>query len=237
MTPPKWFVSLICGSLLFEDFLQDFIPKLKGHLLGRLLHNDFDGDETKFSDEERNTVRIINNQFYSAKVLRVNYTTYDMRRDQDSMNPRTHCDVMVISPESEEGAHPFWYARVLGVFHAKVLHTGHAAQNHSIQHIEFLWVRWFGVEPDYTSGSRVSRLPKIGFVPDTDEGAFGFLDPSLVLRGCQLIPAFAGGRTSNYLQTSSLTAAHHPEETDDWANYYVIMYVSPLNSHHCLHVY
>lgn len=212
-----------CINLAFST--QDFIPKLKGHLLGRLLHRDFDGDETHFSDDDRNTVRLINNQIYSAKVLRVNYTTYDMRRDQDCMNPRTHCDVIVMSPETGAGAHPFWYARVLGVFHAKVLHLGHAATNRSVQHMEFLWVRWFGVEPDYRSGTRVARLPKIGFVPDTDESAFGFLDPSLVLRGCQLVPAYAGGRTSQYLSSSSLTAARPPEEVDDWSNYYVIMYV------------
>jgi hypothetical protein len=202
---------------------QNFIPKLKNHLLGRLLGQDYDGDETTFSTDERNAVRIIGDRIYATKVLRINYTSYDIRRGQDSMNPRTHCDVMVLSPEKENAAHPFWYARVLGLFHAKVLHIGPAAVNHSVQHIEFLWVRWFGVEQNYTAGSHVARLPKIGFVPDTDEDAFGFLDPSLVLRGCHLVPAFANGRTNNLLHTTSPTAARHLEETDDWANYYVIM--------------
>lgn len=140
------------------------------------------------------------------------------------MNPRTHCDVMVLSREKDPGAHPFWYARVLGVFHAKVLHTGSQSRNHSIQHMEFLWVRWFGMEQDYSCGSAKARLPKIGFVPDLeDQDAFGFLDPSLVLRGCHLVPAFANGRTSNLLETQCPTAARPLEETDDWANFYVIM--------------
>ena len=202
--------------------LQDFIPKLKSHLLGRLLGLQFNGDEYNFSGEERNSVRIINNRIYSSKVLRVNYTTYDIRRDQDSMNPRTSCDVMVLSQDEE---HPFWYARVLGVFHAQVLHVGPAALNRSVQHMEFLWVRWFGIEPQYEWGHHTARLPKIGFVPDVDESAFGFLDPSLVLRGCHLVPAFAGGRTLELLPTTSPTTARRPNETDDWANYYVIMYV------------
>jgi hypothetical protein len=188
-----------------------------------LLDQGYDGDETTFSAEERNAVHIIGDRIYATKVLRINYTSYDMRRSQDSMNPRTHCDVMVLSPEKEDGAHPFWYAQVLGLFHAKVLHTGPTAVNRSVQHMEFLWIRWFGVEQNYIAGSHVARLPKIGFVPDTDEDAFGFLDPSLVLRGCHLVPAFAAGRTNNLLRTVSLTAARHPEETDDWANYYVIM--------------
>ena len=186
--------------------------------------HDFDGDdELEFSDEDRNSIRILNNRIYSAKVLRVNYTTYDVRRDQDSMNPRTHCDIMVVSPEKEDGAHPFWYAHVLGVFHTDVLHVGPASRNRSVQRMEFLWVRWFGVEQDYRSGCHVARLPKIGFVPD--DSAFGFLDPSLVLRGCHLVPAYANGRTSTLLRTVSTTAARLPGETDDWTNYYVVMYV------------
>ena len=106
-------------------FDQDFVPRLKDHLLGRLLDKDYDGDETVFSDADRNTVRLVDNRIYSAKVLRVNYTTYNVRRDQDSMNPRTdQCDVMVQSPETGPNAHPYWYARVLGVFRARGLHTG-----------------------------------------------------------------------------------------------------------------
>jgi hypothetical protein len=204
-------------------FSQNFIPKLKDHLLSRLLGHEFDGDESVYTDKERSMVRIVGDRIYSAKVLRVNYTTYDVRRGQDSMNPRTHCDVMVVSPETGPNAHPYWYARVLGVFHAKVMHIGPEALNRSIQHIEFLWVRWFGVEPGHRWGFKATRLPKIGFVPDTDGSAFGFLDPSLVIRGCHLVPSFADGRTSELLQTSTLTTARHPDETDDWVNYYVMM--------------
>lgn len=178
----------------------------------------------EFSDADRNTVRIIGDHIYAVKLLRINYTTYDIRRDQDSLNPRTHCDVMLHSPETEPGAHPFWYARILGVFHTKVLHTGEHAHNRSVQHVEFLWVRWFGMEQRYRSGFKAARLPKVGFVSEGDpSGAFGFLDPSLVLRGCHLVPAFASGRTNILLKTVSTTAARLPDETDDWVNYYVIM--------------
>jgi len=203
--------------------MQNFIPKLQDHLLGRLLNKEFDGDEHQFTNAERNTVRIVDNRIYSAKVLRVNYTTYDVRRDQDSMNPSTERrDIMVLSPEEGEDAHPYWYARVIGVFHARVLHTGPQAVNRSVQHMEFLWVRWFGIVPGHKYGFKVARLPKVGFVPDTDDQAFGFLDPSLVIRGCHLIPAFADGRTSELLTTQN-TAARLPGEIDDYAAYYVSM--------------
>ena len=205
-------------------FQQDFVPRLKDHFLARLLRKPFDGDEEGFSDSDRNTIRIVDNRIYSAKVLRVNYTTYDVRRDQDSMNPRTSADVMVLSPKTGHWAHPFWYARVLGVFHARILHTGPSATNRSIQHMEFLWVRWFGIDPDHRYGCRAARLPKIGFVPDSDPLAFGFLDPSLVLRGCHLIPTFNDGWTSELLTVPN-TAARPPDEDDDWVAFYVNMYV------------
>jgi hypothetical protein len=194
---------------------------LKDHLLSRLLNQDYDGDEQVFSDDDRNTVCIIDNRFYSAKVLRVNYTTYDVRRGQDSLNPRTqHCDVMVHSREDDRHAHPYWYARVLGIFHVRVLHTGPAATNRSTQNMQFLWVRWFGIEPGHRSGLKVGRLPKIGFVPESDDQAFGFLDPSLVIRGCHLIPAFAYGRTAELLRAGA-TLARPVGEVDDWTAFYV----------------
>jgi hypothetical protein len=206
-------------------FDQDFVPQLKDHLLGRLLDKDYDGDETVFSDADRNTVRLVDNRIYSAKVLRVNYTTYDVRRDQDSMNPRTdHCDVMVQSPETGPNAHPYWYARVLGVFRARGLHTGPAARNRSVQHVEFLWVRWFGTVRGHRYGFKAARLPKISFIEEEDPLAFGFLDPSLVIRGCHLIPAFFDGRTSELLMTPH-SAARPPGESDDWVAFYVNLYV------------
>jgi hypothetical protein len=45
----------------------------------------------------------------------------------------------------------------------------------------------------------------------------------MVLQGCHLVPVFAGGHTNELLETVLPTAARHPDETSDWANYYVIM--------------
>ena len=111
----------------------------------------------------------------------------------------------------------------MGVFHVQVLHTSPLATDRSVQHIEFLWICWFGIDPEHRYGHKAARLPKIGFVPESDPLAFGFLDPSLVLRGCHLIPAFNDGRTSDLL-TAPLTAARPPDEVDDWVSFYVNMY-------------
>jgi hypothetical protein len=193
--------------------------------LGRLLGRDFDGDEEQFSEEERATVRIVNHKIYSVGTMRVNYTTYDMRRDQDIINPRTHADVMVMSAETGRDAHPFWYARVLSIFHVNVVHKGPQSRSLATQRMEFLWVRWFGIVPGYKSGFKVARLPKVGFIPcdDQDTPAFGFLDPSLVLRGCLLVPAFADGKTSVLLPVTTPTVARPIGETEEWQSYYAIM--------------
>jgi hypothetical protein len=63
-----------------------------------LLRQEYDGDEVSFTPEERSTVTFVNNRIYKHKVMRVNYTTYDLRRAQDSLNSRTHADIMVLSP-------------------------------------------------------------------------------------------------------------------------------------------
>jgi len=133
---------------------------------------------------------------------------------------------MVQSPEAGENMHPYWYAQVLGIYHTHVSTTHPAAMKHSAQPIQFLWVRWLGTEPGYRSGSRVARLPKVGFVEVTDEDAFGFLDPDLVIRGSHLIPAFHSGRTCDLMPYDGVTSARSANEKDDWVNFYVNMYDS-----------
>jgi len=92
-------------------------------------------------------------------------------------------------------------------------------------------LNFFGfTEIGHRYGFKVARLPKIGFVGEEDDLAFGFLDPSLVLRGCHLIPAFVNGRTSTLLKTSH-SAARPPGEVDEWAAFYVNMYVLVIRVH------
>lgn len=221
-TLPKRYVCETCNSGAHSHF-QNFIPKLQDHLLNRILERKFDGDEEDFTDKDRNTIRIANRKIYTVKTLRVNYTTYDVRRDSDLINPRTdYCNIMVRSPETHTGAHPYWYAQVMGIFHAQVMHVDPrcSQQSSQPQHMEFLWVRWLGTEPGYRSGSRYAKLPKIGFVPDTDDMAFGFLNPSLIIRACHLIPDFNGEKTPDLLRAPT-SVARRPGEDEDWCNFYV----------------
>ncbi|KAJ3882463.1 hypothetical protein F5051DRAFT_494399 [Lentinula edodes] len=205
---------------------KNFLSRLEDHLLGRLKEIPFDGDY-EFTAEERRDVIIAEEKIYAAKTLRINYTTYDVRRDHDIINPRTdHSTIMLKSPDTDPDAHVYWYAQVLGIFHADIIHCdSKLGIVKSRKRMEFLWVRWLGTEPDYRSGRRFAKLPKVGFVPEDDEFAFGFLDPSQVIRACHLIPAFIHGKSNDLLATRLPTAARKVGESEDWLNYYVMIFV------------
>ncbi|GBE88462.1 hypothetical protein SCP_1302770 [Sparassis crispa] len=143
-----------------------FMPSLKDHLLTRLTGRAYNGDEDTFTHKEHNQILFLDNKLYRHKVLRINYTMYDMRHAQDSINPRTHPDVMVLSHEDGEDAdqHPYWYTRVVGVFHVNVCYRGPLPISRQPQHMDFLWVRWFGRDLTAPGGFKTRRLHRVGFV-------------------------------------------------------------------------
>lgn len=190
-----------------------------------MLRRDYNGDEAVYSPEERRSVVILNDRMYRHKVLRVNYTTYDLRRAQDSLNPRTHADIMVLSPQKEcddDEDHPYWYARIVGIFHVNVLHTGPDSHSREPQRMEFLFVRWFGRDLTPTAGWSTKRLHRLGFVPGNDVDAFGFLDPQQCIRAVHLMPAFAWGRVTSLLPPSVI-ARSLTNNYEDWQLYYLGM--------------
>ncbi|KAJ6612967.1 hypothetical protein B0H10DRAFT_2222629 [Mycena sp. CBHHK59/15] len=109
--------------------------------------------------------------------------------------------------ETEVGAHPYWYAQLLGIFRANVFRVTNSSMTSPVL-MEFL--AW---------------LPKVGFVPEIDPYTFGILDPARVVRGSHLIPDFLGGRTNELLTTQDTTAARAPGDTEDWTNYNVNIFV------------
>lgn len=150
----------------------------------------------------------------------MNYTTYDIRREQDSLNPRTHSDVMMLAPVDDVKRHPFAYARILGVFHADVIHNVPGASQVPIS-IDFLWVRRFRIVHTIRGGFQRKRLYRLEFLRDSDPQAYGFLNPDEIVRAAHLIPAFHHGQTN---------AAHDLEEWEeedegdlDWKYHYASM--------------
>ncbi|KAF7349533.1 hypothetical protein MSAN_01743700 [Mycena sanguinolenta] len=206
-----------------DPAVANFLPKLQEHVLSRLAHPDWTGDGTEFTPQERFRLVVKNQRIYMHKILRVNYTTYDVRRGQDCLNPRTHSDVMFLA--SEDAPHPFAYAQVIGVFHADFLNT--ADGSGKLESMEFLWVRRYRLDPSYRSGFKRKRYHRVEFVPQSDPDAFGFLNPDEVIRGAHLIPAFASGRTKELLSPDSIGRLPRDglEDDEDWRYYYVNFFV------------
>ena len=159
---------------------------------------------------------------YQHKVLRVNYTRYDMRHDQDSVNPRTHPDIMMLAPD--DATHPYLYARVIGMFHVMAYRTGDDLEGNDDTEpelIHVLWVRWFDLDPHAPGGFKARRLPRLRWA-SLDDDAFGFLSPSQVLRAMHLMPAFAHGQSDRALPGFSV-ARRDDEDDTDWDYHYVGM--------------
>ena len=76
-------------------------------------------------------------------------------------------------------------------------------------------------DPDHRSGLRHARLPKMGSISDDDPGAFGFPDPSHVIRGCHLIAASTDGKTVSWMPYQGGTFARTPGGDEDWTCFYV----------------
>ena len=88
-----------------------------------------------------NAVHLNQDCMYKHSIMRINYTMYNVRRNEDVIHSdTTHCNVMVLDPTTSS-EHSFWYARVLGIFHANVIYTAEGMDDFHPQRLEFLWVR------------------------------------------------------------------------------------------------
>ena len=212
---------------------QHFVLKLRAHILPRIaaIHHEVNAQALNtmgldFSDNSNDTVTedrlsqlnhvlFKGNRIYRHRLFCVNYTTYDLKRGFDSINPRTdHCDIMLLS-DSDGSNHPFSYAWVLGVFHANIIYTGPGSKDFQSHQIEFLWVRWFEVLQD--GFLAWEELNSIRFLPMADNDAFGFIDPANVLRSCHIIPSYADGR----LHPDGIAMSRCAGDSDDWKQYYI----------------
>lgn len=166
-----------------------------------------------------------NDRIYKHRLLRINYTTYDVRRADHVINPRTsHSYIMVLSnndsqSQASQSKDPFWYAQVLGIYHANMIYGGPGMKDYRPRTFQFLWVRWFqnvdGIQWDN------QRLQRIVFPPTASEDAFGFLDPADILRACHILPLFSLGR----VHLDGVGLSKLANDAQDWRMYYVNRFV------------
>jgi hypothetical protein len=151
-----------------------------------------------------------------------------MTCQQDTINPRTHPDVMVLSRDKDP-AHPFWYAHILGIFHTNVAYTGPANVNKDVKRMDFLWVQWF--THNHSQWQTSHCLHQVGFIAENDSAtaAFGFLDLQDVVWAVHLIPAFSYQKTSSLLDHLQ-SVARDEGDSIDWKYYYVNQCVFSLRT-------
>lgn len=158
-------------------------------------------------------------------MLRINYTTYDNRREQDTINLQTRPHV-VITGQNDRDKHPYWYAELLLLFHLRVRHVGPLSKSTEIQRVNIAFVRWLDLDLGRKGGWKVQRLHRVAYSDGSKPKAFGFINPDVIVRGVHLIPAFNAGATEDYLGPSKLARPHAPKDDHtDWMFYYVGMYV------------
>jgi hypothetical protein len=226
-----------------SEQLQGFIPRLKQHLLPRIRASlakangwEVDGNcpATLLNPDEPlgdwRAVVLKLDRFYKHNTMHINYTTYDVRRGEDVIHVGTsRCDIMVLNPAFAEDAneHPFCYAHVLGIFHANVVYLGEQNLDYRPWRLEFLWVRWYGIERGVRSGWKALKLDRVRFPHMADSlDAFGFLDPIDVLRGCHVVPAFSRGR----VHPDGKSFSNLAQDKNNWSMYYINRYADAVKS-------
>ncbi|KAF8754162.1 hypothetical protein RHS01_06490 [Rhizoctonia solani] len=210
-----------------DDAMKFFIPQLKRYFLARFLGNR---DHPKFNEQEILKVRFHQDRMYRHKTLRINYTSYDVLRQQDLLNPSTSNRFILLHAQSEDGStspHPFIYAKVLGIYHAQVSY-GNAVPRRE----DFVHVRWLYYDTDKArqGGWDECRLDHIGYEQCcTDQDlldSFDFVHPSDIIRAVHLIPDFRSGSSGTLLSFAE-SVAHDSKDPEhwDWKYYYVNRFV------------
>ncbi|KAG9102751.1 hypothetical protein FRC06_001254 [Ceratobasidium sp. 370] len=120
-----------------DDAIKFFSPQLKWHLLLRILGSR---EHLSYNEGELAQLYIHQDRIYSHHILHINFTSYDVLRQQDILNPSTPTRFIMRLLEPNEHSssdHPFIYAKILGIYHAKV-----AYQGSSPRRIDFLHIHW-----------------------------------------------------------------------------------------------
>jgi hypothetical protein len=153
------------------------VDPLYGHLRDRL-----------FADQEMNRPIFIKDAtIYEHPLFSVEYTPYNLRREQDVVHLKYGSEGIIVHSPTNPGSESWLYACVVAVYHAFV----YADADPMAKRLELLWVRWMQRDTSHLSGPNAKRYPRVSFVPHSDVPgeAFGFVDPSRVIRGRHLLPA------------------------------------------------
>jgi len=126
--------------------------------------------------------------------------------------------------DDDRNRNPYWFGRVISIFTVKASSSHSKAINlrGNATTCDVLFIRWFGQDPEQPEwGLHCGRMPRVGFLPADDPGAFGFVNPEDILRRAHIEPCHAGGRTQEIMGPS--IARCDGEKDSDYNFYYVNM--------------
>ncbi|KAI0739141.1 hypothetical protein C8Q80DRAFT_232993 [Daedaleopsis nitida] len=171
-----------------DPAVEGFISRLYEHLAARIFGGTMYSERDDFAMDELDGDRLFKDRMYEHKTLRINYTTYDLLREQDVISPRNHADIMVPSPEWDN-MFPYWFGRVLGIFTVQASYHGpnSTPQSRRWREYEILW-------------------PTVTFVNANEPGndPFSFINPDDVIRAAYIILRPHHGLTDELLKPSKL---------------------------------
>ncbi|KAF6761428.1 hypothetical protein DFP72DRAFT_1062420 [Ephemerocybe angulata] len=193
------------GTVHQDKYLTDFLPKLKKHLLPRIVRKLEGSPPGTMAEVERMyswvSVVLHDNSLYSHQLIRIKYTSYDIQREESVIHIGTpQCNVMLLnqaySARSWDTEHPYVYAKVLGIFHANVLYVGTLSDGTRCldsHRIDLLWVHWYNILQAGES-RETFQLDRLTLEPLDSGSALDFLDPKDVIRGVHIVPRFSQGK-------------------------------------------
>lgn len=177
-------------------------------------------------------VFIKDDTLYEHPLSTVHYTTYDLKRDSDTIHLNFGTQAIMVYSPTSQGDEPWLYAYVVAIYHVFV----YTVADMEPKRLELLWVRWMERDSTQLSGPNSSQHTRVSFTRHSGipGEAFGFVDPSHVIRGCHLIPVFHLQRTRDLLGPSITR-----DVKGDWRAFYVNRYVIStqisLKSSHLFH--
>lgn len=191
-------------------------------------------DRGVVTNEDLRNIYVHSERIYQHAIVQLNYTTYDCRRGQDTLNSSTtRRDLMCLRREDEPdsgadttvAAPKFLYGHLLGVFHVNIVYTGPGMLDHRPRRFDILWVRWYEPLLPTVLDSTIwttRRLGRLSLVPLSDPAACDFVDPSDVVRAAHIIPRFSTGkRYGDHDLQSGRLFSKWARDQDEWKEYFV----------------
>ncbi|KAH6884640.1 hypothetical protein BKA70DRAFT_1445846 [Coprinopsis sp. MPI-PUGE-AT-0042] len=219
-----------CPGNAWDPALKDFNARLRAHLLPRIresLGRKLQANPLSIGGDpvfdipamvDLSCVVLKGHRIFSHQTMRVRYTTYDVRRDEDIVRMEgDKTNIMLLNPHftgvGEGSEHPFLYAKVIGIYHANATYAGAGVGHLAHERFDFLWVRWYRWQ---SVGSDSCRHNLLTFLPMDDESAFGFVDPMDIVRGSHILPWFHDGANEDSTGRSA-----HAQDANEFMTYLV----------------